>query len=227
MLFVALLLLCSMSVTVYAHEVPDPSREGSIMITMDYENKAVPGGALELYRVGAVVEDGGNYSFALTGDFIGSGASLEDVQSPQLAKYFAGYADEHNVTGETGNIGCDGTVLFSDLELGLYLIVQTEVADGYLKVNPFLVSLPMYENGIYLYDVDASPKIDVKKDPAATIPSSPEEISPSKPGLPSSATLPQTGQLNWPIPILTILGLMLFSAGWMLRFGRKRKKYEK
>jgi LPXTG-motif cell wall-anchored protein len=36
--------------------------------------------------------------------------------------------------------------------------------------------------------------------------------------------LPQTGQLNWPIPLLAILGLAMFSAGWILRYGNKKYK---
>jgi hypothetical protein len=35
--------------------------------------------------------------------------------------------------------------------------------------------------------------------------------------------LPQTGQLNWPIPVLVILGLAMFSVGWNLRFGKRRR----
>ncbi|MEA4954334.1 MAG: Cna B-type domain-containing protein [Pseudoflavonifractor sp.] len=33
--------------------------------------------------------------------------------------------------------------------------------------------------------------------------------------------LPQTGLLQWPIPVMTILGILLFSLGWWGHFGRK------
>lgn len=39
--------------------------------------------------------------------------------------------------------------------------------------------------------------------------------------------LPQTGQMNWPIPVMTVSGLALFLLGWFLCFGRKRDSYEK
>lgn len=219
MLFLTLLLLCSMSMTAYAHEVPDTSRGGSITITMTYENKAVPGGTLTLYRVGTVAEDDGNYSFALTGEFTGSHADLTDPSSPDLAKSLAQYVSNQKLAGMTEIIGNDGKVSFSDLELGLYLLVQTDAASGYHSADPFLVSVPMYEDGTYLYDVDGTPKVELEKRPTPTTPSSPTT--------PSIPTLPQTGQLNWPIPILAILGLMMFSVGWILRFGRKRDNYEK
>lgn len=210
------LLLSSVSITAYAHEVPDTTKKGFITVTMTYENKAVPGGTLTLYRVGAVAEDDGNYSFALTGAFTGSGFSLEDIQSAQLAKDLAAYVGDHKLPGTTKEIESTGKVSFSDLELGLYLLVQTEAASGYSKAEPFLVSVPLNEDGAYRYHVDASPKVELKK-----------ESMPTTPPTPSSPTLPQTGQLNWPIPVLAVLGLLLFSAGWMLRFGGKRGGNEK
>ena len=35
-------------------------------------------------------------------------------------------------------------------------------------------------------------------------------------GRPDTATLPQTGQLNWPIPVLAFSGMLLFAVGWVL-----------
>lgn len=210
--FMVLLLLCSIRMTAYAHEIPDASKTGDITVTMIYEEKTVPGGTLTFYKVGNVKEDDGNYSFALTDDFAGSHVSLEDISSDQLAKTLAAYADDAALTGTTEEIGNSGSVTFLNLELGLYLLVQTDAATGYSKADPFLVSVPMYEDGSYCYKVDASPKVELEPAPTA----------PSSPTAPPSPSLPQTGQLNWPIPVLTILGILLFSAGWVLRFGRKK-----
>lgn len=48
-------------------------------------------------------------------------------------------------------------------------------------------------------------------------PNSPD--TPQNPGTPQTPgpRLPQTGQLNWPIPVLSISGLLLLGAGWLLR----------
>lgn len=37
------------------------------------------------------------------------------------------------------------------------------------------------------------------------------------------AVLPQTGQLNWPIPVLVVVGLGLFAAGWILCLRGKKE----
>lgn len=217
-LFLAVLLFCSVSMAAYAHDVPDASKKGFISVQMTYDNQPVAGGFLTLYRVGEVKEDDGNYSFALSGDFTASEADLSDISSAALAKELAQYAENRKLSGKTAQIGDDGEVSFTELELGLYLLVQNEAADGYHKAAPFMVSVPMNENGTYIYTVDASPKVELQKAPVPETPVTPKPVGP---------TLPQTGQLNWPIPVLAVLGLGLFSVGWLLRFGRKRGCYEK
>lgn len=217
-LFLAAFLLCSVSIAASAHKAPDPSQKGSISVQMAYGDQPVAGGSLTLYRVGDVKEDDGSYSFALSGDFTASEADLADISSAKPAQELAQYAESRELPGKTAQIGDDGKVSFTGLKLGLYLLVQNETADGYYKADPFMVSVPMNENGAYIYTVDASPKVELQKAP---IPKTPDTPKPTNPGL------PQTGQLNWPIPVLAILGLGLFGAGWLLCFGRKRGCYEK
>lgn len=56
----------------------------------------------------------------------------------------------------------------------------------------------------------------------------PEETTgPSEPTEPDVPRLPQTGQLNWPIPVMAVLGMGLFAYGWALCFRRKDGGSEK
>lgn len=218
-LLLAVLLVCVMDVTAYAHDVPDISKKGSISITMLYDDQPVSGGTLTLYRVGDVEENNGDYSFGLTADFIGSGVKLTDISSADLAGDLADYAVKQGYDGTEKEIGQDGKISYTELEPGLYLLVQNKAASGYNKMSPFLVSIPMNEKGVYIYDVDASPKAELETEP---IPETRETTPPEKP-----SRLPQTGQLNWPVPVLAVMGMMLFAFGWMLRFGRGCKYNEK
>lgn len=214
LLFTAALLL-AINVTAYAHEVPDLERLGTINVTMHCGETVVPGGTLTLYRVGDIVEDDGNYSFALSGVFAKSGLTLDDAQSPELAQNLAKYADK--ATGVTVDVDKNGKAVFA-IEAGLYLLVQSKAADGYTPAAPFLISMPNWENDRYHYEVDASPKVSIQKAPAV----SPMPVPTTPP-----TKLPQTGQLNWPVPVLVVLGLALFSLGWGLRFGRRKDSHEK
>ena len=208
LVFAAALVFVS-GVTAYAHEVPDLSRKGTLTVKMEYANKPVSGGTLTAYRVGDVHEDDGNYSFVKStamGEFAGD---YSDLSSKSLAGEIEAYVKEHNVGAYATAKNESGQAVFSNLEPGLYLIVQTTASDGYKPLTSFLVSMPMNENGHYVYDVGAEGKFELDKAPEPTTPTNPDP------------TLPQTGQLNWPVPVLAVLGLSLFLVGFILRFGRK------
>ncbi len=142
--------------------------EGSIQLTIRQGGTAVPGGSFTLYQVGALQEEDGNYRFVLTEAFAGSKVSLEEVSSAQLANTLAAYAKDHKLSGTAKDVDKDGEIAFTGLELGLYLLVQHKAAKGYETAAPFLVSVPMEEDGVLRYDVDASPKVELEKEPEPT-----------------------------------------------------------
>lgn len=220
LVFTAFVLVFSMTSVVFAHDVPDPSRRGSIQVVMHWGDTMVGGGTLMLYRVGAVREDDGNYSFVPTGDFTDWGEAFENIQAPELAEELKAYAMSKHLIGQQKTIAEDGQVIFDDLDLGLYLLVQYQAAPGYSEARPFLVSVPRMENGEYQYDVNASPKVELTPEPT-------EPSEPTTPPTEPEPSLPQTGQLNWPIPILATAGLVLFAAGWVLYSMQKKDSYEK
>lgn len=221
-LFLTLCLLYMVPVTAYAHEVPDENRKGTVTLEMEYDGKAVTGGTLTAYRVGQIQESDGNYSFVKTDAMAAFTGSYEDIASAELAENIAAFIKENQLSAYGTAKNQNGKAVFTDLELGLYLIVQTEASEGYEPLKPFLAAVPMNENGHYVYEVSAEGKFQLQQAAKPTTPvTSPKTPKPSKP------TLPQTGQLNWPVPVLVVLGLCLFSVGWVLRFGKKKNSYEK
>lgn len=205
-----------------AHDVPDMDRQGSVAVTLTYDGDQVAGGELTLYRVGDVHEDDGDYGFAPSAAFEAAGASFDAETlasasaSAALADELVDFAAQQGVSGTAVAVGEDGTALFEGLEPGLYLAVQTEASDGFEPADPFLVSVPMLEDGTYVYDVDASPKV------STLVPAPEEPPTPQEPETPTGDKLPQTGQLNWPIPVLAVAGLALFAFGWALRASGRR-----
>lgn len=210
------------------------------------KDKALSGGQLTLYRVAEVKRKNGDLSFEYCGDFYGCGIALGDLTDSTLADQLLEYMPQ-GARGTTKTVDADGNAAFEDLELGLYLIVQSKASNGYAPIKPFLVSLPMAENGKWNYEVDASPKVggytpvnpDTPKNPDGpgnpVSPGSPDSPvapgnpdNPAAPGKPDNPALagrpdgvvmnglPQTGQLNWPVPVLAVSGVLLFAAGWVL-----------
>ena len=125
---------------------------GTIRVTLydSANDKALSGGKLTLYRVAEVKRQNGNLSYEYCGDFYGCGIALGDLTDSTLAAQLQEYLPQ-SAEGTTKTIDADGNVTFCGLELGLYLIVQTEASKGYEPINPFLVSLPMAEDGKWNY----------------------------------------------------------------------------
>lgn len=188
-----MMLICMMTLPVQAHDVPDLTKQGSITVTMRYDGRVIAGGELTLYRVGDIREQDGNYSFTLSQEFADSGISLGNLQSAETAEKLAEFAAEKKVAGTTRTIGSDGTVCYSDLKLGLYLLVQKKAAAGFAPVQPFLVTLPMLVGESYHYQVDAGPKV-------SPVP----EVKPDNP------EQPKTGQSGMPIWTFSLSAIGLF-----------------
>lgn len=236
---------------------------GTIRVTLydSANDKALSGGELTVYRVAEVQRKNGNLSFEYCGDFDGCAIELGDLTDSTLAGQLQEYLSD-NAEGTVREVDANGNVNFDDLELGLYLVVQTKASKGYKPVNSFLVSLPMAEDGKWNYAVDASPKVGAytptKPDTPPTPPTPPtpdhpdtptppdnpdnpvfpgnpdNPVAPGHPGHPAApgnpdspvlpghpdnpvmSGLPQTGQLNWPVPVLAVSGVVLFAFGWAL-----------
>jgi len=220
-----LTLLGVLTITAFCVEVPNMDEKGSISITMTYEGEKVSGGSLTIFHVAQVhVENGADYSFRYTQDFVNCQVSFEQIDAPETAQAIADYAQNHRLAGTTLEIDSEGKIVFPDLHLGLYLLIQNEAADGYELVSPFLVSVPVMEQGSYLYHVDATPKLALEREP--TEPTAPSETTtPTEPTTPPP-DLPQTGQNQWPVPVMALCGFAFVLLGMMLYTSGKKKAHE-
>ena len=219
----AAVLAVSMPITAFAHNMIDWSQNGngSIRIHLDYAPETEDCGSLMILQVGVVEEENGNCAFVPTEAFDGAWKTGTDLQDPALSEALADQLTEQNLSGVIVNVQMDGTILLENLEFGVYLVMQDRAAAGYGVINPFLIGVPNLEDGVYTYRVDASPK--VSPEPLPTEPSAPTEPPPTRPTGPN---LPQTGQNNWPIPVMAAAGLLMFTMGWSLCFRDRKERHE-
>lgn len=217
-LLLTALLALSLITAVSAHEVPDLSKNGTITFQITWEGEPLDDGEFRMYRVGDIVEDNGDYLFALVPELADGGLNLDNLDDPALAQQLANLAAEAGLEYLTAAVE-EGQARFADVVPGLYVVVQTEACTGFAKMNPFLISMPRFENGTYVTDVVAKPKVPMETEPTET-------TEPTEPTPPPPPKLPQTGQLNWPVPLLACAGLACFALGWSLCFGRRRAQDE-
>lgn len=209
----------------------DTSRSGSLNVrileTGSNPPVGVPGGKVEIYRLTSVVLDpykgyfhsvSSTYNTVLDRTEVSELETMTAAEKDVLIDRIRTYISQEKLSSDAQAIpDAKGNASFDDLQLGLYLVVQTESAEKYSAIAPFLITIPQYIDGEPVYDVDAAPKVGTA-DPEPTPP--PDNPPDNPTDNPSDPKLPQTGQLWWPVSVMAILGCVFCVIGVSL----KRKK---
>lgn len=161
---------------------------GTIRISLDYGGDPVNRGEVVVYRVAEPLEE----SYRLAENYGGGVIRQEDAFSPELAQWLS---ERRGSEGMRQCLDPEGRAVFSGLEEGLYMIVQTEAPEGWYCAAPFLVSVPL--NGEW--EILACPKLSL--------------VMTESPG---------TGQ--HPAPLVGAMGLVLSGTGLYFCIEKLRKK---
>ena len=192
----------------------------AIILAVTFQGEPVAGEAFRLIKVADIKTEGEQTGYTFTDEFMKFDGSLENVgesnAAVSLAKTLKDYVKDNNVQGDIKYAGEDGNIAYTNLELGLYLVIQEDKPDGYVDINPFLVSVPDEIEGKIAYDVDASPKIDVYRKNSQTDKII-ETTTVTSDEMTPTPKIPQTGLLAWPVILFTLIGVLLVAFGIMFR----------
>ncbi len=161
---------------------------GSIRVTLRSGEEPITGGTVTLYYVGSEIPEG----YRLVDAYGGGIVRPEDTLSPHLAQWLAEMVGDG---GKTRLLDADGSAMYSQVEEGLYLLVQNETGGDFFPILPFLLTMP-YDGE---WELQANPQTQ-------------QVITES----------PRTGQ--HPAPILGAMGMVLSGVGLALCVGRKRRR---
>lgn len=166
-LLVVITLFFGFMITVGAkgNHTVDFSRKGSIEVTLHEmsEDTYVEGAEITIYKIADAYLDGVNLAFKYTDEFSSCSVSLDDLTIDDLSKKITLCVKPESVG--TSLITNDfGTVIFNDLDLGLYLVSQTNKVEGYSNIDSFLVQIPKVIDNSWTYDIIANPKTDIYKE---------------------------------------------------------------
>ncbi len=224
MLLTVLVLLPALRITVAA--APLDSETFSIELDMKVPNSnEVYDAQIYLYQVAAAeMDETGNVHMepvALYRDLNFDGLTQEEIRNV-LEELCARVQYPGSVSETTPNLlplamqkaGEDSSIHFDHLGGGVYLLMKWEQEEPVnLKMSPVLVYLPSYEpeNGTWEYSVSVIPKCSWQSDPV-----------PIPPPTTPDPELPQTGMVQWPVPVLVIAGLCLLVIGYgIVRRGKQ------
>lgn len=207
------------------HPVPDASATGSVSFSLvSKSGKAEAGAKLSLYKVANVASDDGDFVWELSAAFADSGADVSAIDAPEtaadLARAASGKKADAVVTTDA-----NGAAKAAGLPVGAYVVVQEQALEGFVRLVPFVFTIPSYVEGEdvpegygeYVYDVQAEPKVL----PVGEVAASDEDVvdegrtnvlgDEGEEG--ADARLPQTGQLWWPVPLLLVAGAVFLVLG--------------
>lgn len=270
----------------------DPEMDCSLKITLAEgaaQDHLVVGAKVTVYPVADASFQDGKYVYRYLETFADCGIAIPEQVDIKYAQQLQKYVSDHKIEGGSRISDDAGTVSFTDLKAGLYLVSQTGSVKGYTNFEPFMVYLPTAGENQWHYDVEALPKVDIEKEnKQQTILISVRKVwNDNGVGRPESITvellngseavsqavlseqngwqyswqalagtgqwsvrevnvppgytvtytgegtsfvinntqkLIQTGQLQWPIPVLAGLGLLLITAGIFLKCRGKEPK---
>ena len=141
------------------NNIVDFSRKGRITVTLiNEEVNYVEGANIKIYKLATAYSNNSNLDFDYHEDLkLCENAIKENKFDNETVEcIYSSSVESKELT--TNN---KGKAIFEDLDLGLYLIEQTNKVDGYSKIDPFLMYIPVNENNGWIYEVDAEPKVDI------------------------------------------------------------------
>lgn len=221
---------------------------GNIQITYECDGVNIDGAEITMVQIGTVA---GSLSFADAYE------NTTWVVSPEYKDCFGDKAlDEYTAaemlgiskeaqavynTNDTVGIEAwtdkNGIASFGSLDLGLYLVMQTDVKPGstaelYEYFSPYIITVPMQMDGKWVYDISAKPKTETEIIPTTpeTVPETPTvpETTPEQPTVPDKPDKPIMGIEEDLSGYLFIGGgfmIMLLCAGLMgITFHEEKKK---
>lgn len=205
---VFLILLSSIQISSYA---ADKTGTVNFVAVESETNENIPNLSIDIYQIGMKNEEG---NFEYSAGFEGSNLNI-DTFTEENINSIKEYAIKNAKAYDTKITDSNGEFTISDLQEGAYLFVQTSKTDEY-TMQTMLVQVPeIDEQGNSNYTITAKPKI-------VTVPE--ESVVDTSTPSSNGSTLPYTGVLNWPIPVLVVVALVLFCIGWIKLYTNSKKK---
>lgn len=140
----------------------DLSKKGSINITLSTnDNEAIAGAEITIYKVGNIVIDNSNLMFKNVLEIESCSVDFTKIEDKNISSSVLECIENSDVEQEKYVTDDRGKVNFTNLNLGLYLVAQTNDVKGYSKISPYLVMVPKELDNKWTYDISSLPKTEI------------------------------------------------------------------
>lgn len=164
-LFLVLFLSLILNVNADAktNNLVDFNKKGLLEITLSEkeDNSKISGAEITIYKVADAKEKDHNLVFQYVDNFKCS-ASLDNLESKELTNEINKCIND-NTTSFKKVTNKEGKVTFDNLDLGLYIVKQTNKVKGYSQISPYLISIPKVLNNEWTYNIVSKPKTEILK----------------------------------------------------------------
>ena len=164
--FIMILLVnCNIALANTNDNIVDFSKTGTIEISLNENITETPisGAEINIYQVAIPTSTNHNLAFTYLKDIENCEANLSNLQNQSLPNEISKCINNSNIPSQIKITNEQGIVNFDNLDLGLYLITQTNQVSGYSNITPFLVAIPKEDNNKWIYDIKATPKTEIIK----------------------------------------------------------------
>lgn len=142
----------------------DFSKKGSINLSLiDSDSAGIPNVEITIYKLADATLEDANLAYKNIEQLNSCGLDLSTISSMTITKEFTNCIQNNYTFKETKSSDSEGKITFNNLDLALYLIVQTQKTPGYSTIDPFMVLLPQIEENKWIYDINSMPKSDIYK----------------------------------------------------------------
>ena len=138
----------------------DISKKGSLNISLSTnDSKDIKGAEITIYKVGDVVVENSNLIFKNVPEI--NSCKIDFTKVENITTSMVECVQNTSVEKETDMTDSEGKVSFTNLDLGLYLVVQTNEVKGYSKIDSYLTMIPEEIDNKWIYDITSTPKTEI------------------------------------------------------------------
>lgn len=161
-ILLSILMLYSTNIYALEGNTIDFNSKGSIEITLNEktDNEKIEGAEILLYKVADAKSENHNLMFEYIEGLKSCNASLNDLETKSKSEEIEKCINE-NIKSLKQITDINGIVKYNDLDLGLYLVKQNNIVEGFSKIDSFLVMIPKIANNKWIYDIKSTPKTDI------------------------------------------------------------------